>query len=233
VQRKGFSFLREFYPAGLQTISLFKERITLAIPKPSSLFLLFILNNPMATLFSRSLPKTLILGSTFSRSFLAATGAAVSASSRSSFSLLRRLRPLAAIIAADFGFLSSATSVRYFSTSDDPKPNGPPTFSDDGCDFKHWLVVMDLRGAELTRDEMINIYIKTLAMVVGSCNVSFSELPKVLWVIPDSYTDIENKNYGGEPFINGQAVPYDPKYHRSYYERNNRQPCITCKRRFG
>ncbi|KAA0038987.1 hypothetical protein IC582_013363 [Cucumis melo] len=213
----------------------------------------------MATLFSRSLPKTLILGSTFSRSFLAATGAAVSASSRSSFSLLRRLRPLAAIIAADFGFLSSATSVRYFSTSDDPKPNGPPTFSDDGCDFKHWLVVMDLRGAELTRDEMINIYIKTLAMVVGSeeearmkmysvstkfffsfgCLVSeelshkIKELPKVLWVIPDSYTDIENKNYGGEPFINGQAVPYDPKYHRSYYERNNRQPCITCKRRFG
>ncbi|KAA0038977.1 multiple organellar RNA editing factor 8 [Cucumis melo var. makuwa] len=59
------------------------------------------------------------------------------------------------------------------------------------------------------------------------------ELPKVLWVIPDSYTDIENKNYGGEPFINGQAVPYDPKYHRSYYERNNRKPCISCKQRFG
>ncbi|KAA0038983.1 multiple organellar RNA editing factor 8 [Cucumis melo var. makuwa] len=124
----------------------------------------------MATLFSRSLPKTLILGSTFSRSFLAATGVVVSASSCSSFSLLRRLRPLATIIAADFGFLSSATTVRYFSTSDDPKPkysNGPPISSDDGCDSEHWVVVMDLPGVEITRDEMINIYIKTLAMVVG------------------------------------------------------------------
>uniref|UniRef100_A0A9I9ECB9 MORF/ORRM1/DAG-like MORF domain-containing protein n=1 Tax=Cucumis melo TaxID=3656 RepID=A0A9I9ECB9_CUCME len=110
-------------------------------------------------------------------------------------------------------------SVRDFSTSD-PKPkysNDPPTFSDYGCDFEHWLVVMDLPRAKLTRDEMINIYIKTLAMVVGR------------------YIDIENKNYRGEPFINGQAVPYDLKYHQQYYKRINRldRPCEACKLLFG
>lgn len=37
--------------------------------------------------------------------------------------------------------------------------------------------------------------------------------PHVRWVLPDSYLDVKNKTYAGEPFINGHAVPYDPKYH--------------------
>ncbi|KAG6424467.1 hypothetical protein SASPL_114885 [Salvia splendens] len=41
-------------------------------------------------------------------------------------------------------------------------------------------------------------------------------LPKVRWVLPDSYLDVKNKDYGGEPFINGLAVPYDPKYHEEW-----------------
>ncbi|CAK9318857.1 unnamed protein product [Citrullus colocynthis] len=111
----------------------------------------------------------------FSRSFLTATGTAVSASSHSYFSLMRRLRPLTAIVAVDFRSLSPAPSVREFATSyslHDPNPNWsnrPPKEPrlPDGCDSEHWLVVMEKPEDELTRDEIIDSYIKTLAMVVG------------------------------------------------------------------
>uniref|UniRef100_A0A7N0VB63 MORF/ORRM1/DAG-like MORF domain-containing protein n=1 Tax=Kalanchoe fedtschenkoi TaxID=63787 RepID=A0A7N0VB63_KALFE len=99
-----------------------------------------------------------------------------------------------------------------------------------------------------TRDEIIDSYIKTLAMVVGSeeearmkiysvstkhyfafgalvseeLSYKIKELPKVRWVLPDSYLDVRNKDYGGEPFINGQAVPYDPKYHEEWVRNNAR-----------
>ncbi|KAL0542070.1 hypothetical protein IC582_022159 [Cucumis melo] len=210
--------------------------------------------------FSRSLPpKTLMLSSMFSRSFLATTGVTISASSHSSFSLLRRFRPLAAIPAADFRRLSPAPTVKDFSTRvassslNDPNPNWSnrtpkETILLDGCDFEHWLVVMENPDEQLTRDEIIDSYIKTLAMVVGSeeearmkiysvstrcyfafgCLVSeelsykIKELPKVRWVLPDSYLDVKNKSYGGEPFIDGEAVPYDPKYHEEWIRNDAR-----------
>ncbi|KZV49431.1 hypothetical protein F511_37461 [Dorcoceras hygrometricum] len=96
--------------------------------------------------------------------------------------------------------------------------------------------------------EIIDGYIKTLAMLVGSeeearmkiysvstrhyfafgalvseeLSYKLKELPKVRWVLPDSYLDVRNKDYGGEPFINGQAVPYDPKYHEEWVRNNAR-----------
>jgi hypothetical protein len=99
-----------------------------------------------------------------------------------------------------------------------------------------------------TRDEIIDRYIKTLAQIVGSeeearmkiysvstkhyfafgCLVSeelsykIKPLPNVRWVLPDSYLDPRTKDYGGEPFINGQAVPYDPKYHEDWVRNNAR-----------
>uniref|UniRef100_A0A5B7B7M6 Uncharacterized protein n=1 Tax=Davidia involucrata TaxID=16924 RepID=A0A5B7B7M6_DAVIN len=117
----------------------------------------------------------------------------------------------------------------------------------DGCDFDHWLVVMDIPEGNPSRDEIIDSYIKTLAMVIESeeaakksvysvstqyyfafgCVVSeelaykIKELPRVRWVLPDSYLDVRNKDYGGEPFINGKAVPYHPKYHGIWRRRNN------------
>ncbi|KAE8653840.1 Multiple organellar RNA editing factor 7 [Hibiscus syriacus] len=92
---------------------------------------------------------------------------------------------------------------------------------------------------DATRDDIIDSYIKTLAQVVGSeeearmkiysvstqhyyafgalvseeLSYKIKDLSGVRWVLPDSYLDVKNKDYGGEPFINGQAVPYDPKYH--------------------
>lgn len=37
----------------------------------------------------------------------------------------------------------------------------------DGCDFEHWLVVMEKPEGDPTRDDIIDSYIKTLAQVVG------------------------------------------------------------------
>lgn len=84
-----------------------------------------------------------------------------------------------------------------------------------------------------SEEEMVNSYVKTLASVVGSeeearkkiYSVStatytgfgalISEelshkvkgLPGVLWVLPDSYLDVPNKDYGGDLFIDGKVIP--------------------------
>ncbi|KAI6672699.1 hypothetical protein NL676_000605 [Syzygium grande] len=137
----------------------------------------------------------------------------------------------------------------------DPNPDWrerPP-----GCDLEHWLVVMEKPEGDPTRDDIIDSYIKTLAQVVGSeeearmkiysvstrhcyafgalvseeLSHKLKDLPRVQWVRPDSYLDDKNKDYGGEPFVNGQAVPYDPKYHEGR-ERNitpaNKRNTIIC-----
>ncbi|CAM8928082.1 unnamed protein product [Rhodiola kirilowii] len=154
---------------------------------------------------------------------------------------------------------AAAVRVRSFATRttssslNDPNPNWsnrPPkeTILLDGCDFEHWLIVLEKPEGDPTRDEIIDTYIKTLAMVVGSeeearmkiysvstkhyfafgalvseeLSYKIKELPKVRWVLPDSYLDVKNKDYGGEPFINGQAVPYDPKYHEEWVRNNAR-----------
>lgn len=52
----------------------------------------------------------------------------------------------------------------------------------------------------------------------------FKGLPGVLWVLPDSYIDVKNKDYGGDKYINGEIIPctyptYQPKERRtSKYE---------------
>ncbi|XP_076908337.1 multiple organellar RNA editing factor 8, chloroplastic/mitochondrial-like [Bidens hawaiensis] len=171
-----------------------------------------------------------------------------------------RLRPLA-VAAANLRqySLPAAVSARAFSTRpttsslNDSNPNWsnrPPkeTILLDGCDFEHWLVVVEKPEGEPTRDEIIESYINTLAKVVGSydearmkiysvstrCYYAFGalvseelsyklkELPGVRWVLPDSYLDVKNKDYGGEPFIDGKAVPYDPKYHEEWIRNNAR-----------
>ncbi|KAF2286105.1 hypothetical protein GH714_010396 [Hevea brasiliensis] len=60
------------------------------------------------------------------------------------------------------------------------------------------------------------------ALVSEELSLKIKELPKVRWVLPDSYLDVKNKDYGGEPFIDGKAVPYDPKYHEEWIRNNAR-----------
>ncbi|KAF5728054.1 hypothetical protein HS088_TW21G00197 [Tripterygium wilfordii] len=194
------------------------------------------------------------LTSLLTRSFSSVTTTtANSFVSRPSSSLLHRLRPLASLSSFSFSNSRSFATRATNSSLNDPSPdwsNRPPkeTILLDGCDFEHWLVVMEKPEGEPTRDEIIDSYIKTLAMVVGSeeearmkiysvstrCYFAFGalvsedlseklkELEKVRWVLPDSYLDVKNKDYGGEPFINGKAVPYDPKYHEEWIRNNSR-----------
>ncbi|XP_021894786.1 DAG protein, chloroplastic [Carica papaya] len=115
-----------------------------------------------------------------------------------------------------------------------------------GCDYNHWLIVMEFpKDPAPTREQMIETYLNTLATVLGSmeeakknmyafstttytgfqCTVSeetsekFKGLPGVLWVLPDSYIDVKNKDYGGDKYINGEIIPctyptYQPKQRR-------------------
>ncbi|KAB5534577.1 hypothetical protein DKX38_017663 [Salix brachista] len=210
----------------------------------------------MATsLLTRSLLLQNITSKTLISSILSRPFTSLSATS--STLLSRSLRPLSA--AANINRSVSRISIRSFSVKpsssslNDPSPNWsnrPPkeTILLDGCDFEHWLVVMDKPEGDPTRDEIIDYYIKTLSEVVGSeeearkkiysvstrCYFAFGalvseevsykikELKNVRWVLPDSYLDVKNKDYGGEPFIDGKAVPYDPKYHEEWIRNNAR-----------
>ncbi|XP_068662894.1 multiple organellar RNA editing factor 2, chloroplastic-like [Aristolochia californica] len=125
------------------------------------------------------------------------------------------------------------------SYSDRPPTEMAPLFP--GCDYEHWLIVMDKPGGEgATKQQMIDCYIQTLAKVVGSeegakkriynisceryfgfgCEIDeetsnkLEGLPGVLFVLPDSYVDPENKDYGAELFVNGEIVQRSPERQR-------------------
>ncbi|KAG4908347.1 hypothetical protein JHK86_056831 [Glycine max] len=135
--------------------------------------------------------------------------------------------------------LNSGSSSSSF--SDRPPTEMAPLFP--GCDYNHWLIVMENPGGEgATKQQMIDCYIQTLAKVLGSeeeakkkiYNVSCERyfgfgceideetsnklegLPGVLFVLPDSYVDPENKDYGGEAelFVNGEIVQRSPERQR-------------------
>ncbi|XP_058218367.1 multiple organellar RNA editing factor 8, chloroplastic/mitochondrial-like isoform X2 [Rhododendron vialii] len=119
------------------------------------------------------------------------------------------------------------TPARSFSSALNSPPNKPHEnriHYSPGCDYEHWLVVMEDPEVEpSSSDEMIDMFIKTLARVIGSeeearMNIySISKSPhyafgalvsedisislRVRWVIPDAYVDVENEKYGGEPFM--------------------------------
>ncbi|XP_073271719.1 multiple organellar RNA editing factor 2, chloroplastic-like isoform X1 [Primulina huaijiensis] len=123
--------------------------------------------------------------------------------------------------------------------SDRPPTEMAPLFP--GCDYEHWLIVMDKPGGEgATKQQMIDCYVQTLAKVLGSeeeakkkiYNVSCERyfgfgceideetsnklegLPGVLFVLPDSYVDAENKDYGAELLVNGEIVQRSPERQR-------------------
>ncbi|KAK6124440.1 hypothetical protein DH2020_041817 [Rehmannia glutinosa] len=89
-----------------------------------------------------------------------------------------------------------------------------------GCDYNHWLIVMEFpKDPAPTREQMIDTYLNTLATVLGSYYSKRKGLPGVLWVLPDSYIDVKNKDYGGDKYINGEIIPcqyptYQPKQNR-------------------
>ncbi|OIT33503.1 PREDICTED: DAG protein, chloroplastic [Nicotiana attenuata] len=130
-----------------------------------------------------------------------------------------------------------------------------------GCDYNHWLIVMEFpKDPAPTREQMIDTYLNTLATVLGSmeeakknmyafstttytgfqCTVSeetsekFKGLPGVLWVLPDSYIDVKNKDYGGDKYINGEIIPCQyPTYQPKQNNRTRSKSKAYVRRRDG
>ncbi|XP_022761232.1 multiple organellar RNA editing factor 3, mitochondrial [Durio zibethinus] len=128
--------------------------------------------------------------------------------------------------------------------------NRPPkeTILLDGCDYEHWLIVLEFpEDPKPSEEEMIYAYVKTLASVVGSeeeakkriysvCTTRYTGfgaliseelsykvkgLPHVLWVLPDSYLDVPNKDYGGDLFVDGKVI-HRPQYSGSVQPSGSR-----------
>ncbi|KNA24202.1 hypothetical protein SOVF_017900 [Spinacia oleracea] len=144
--------------------------------------------------------------------------------------------------------------------SDRPPTEIAPLFP--GCDYEHWLIVMDKPGGEgANKNQMIDAYIKTLAQVLGSeeaamqkiynvsceryfgfgCEVDeetankMEGLPGVLFVLPDSYVDAEYKDYGAELFVNGEIVQRPPERQRRVEpvpQRNQDRPRYNDRTRY-
>ncbi|KAF4359921.1 hypothetical protein CsatB_025819 [Cannabis sativa] len=159
------------------------------------------------------------------------------------------------------------TSGSGYSPLNDPSPNWtnrPPkeTILLDGCDYEHWLVVMEFANdPKPSEDEMVNSFVKTLASVLGSeeeamkkiysvststytgfgaliseeFSIKLKAQPGVLWVLPDSYLDVPNKDYGGDLFIDGKVIPR-PQFRftdRQQQPSRNRPRVRNDKRRTG
>ncbi|KAJ0256377.1 Multiple organellar RNA editing factor 7 [Hirschfeldia incana] len=112
----------------------------------------------------------------------------------------------------------------------------------EGCDYKHWLVLMKPPHGYPPRNDIVRGFVKTLALALGSeeeakksiysvstkyyyafgCRVhepltyKITSLPDVRWVLPDSFMVDGDSGYGGEPFVDGEVVPYDEKYHADW-----------------
>ncbi|KAL4584406.1 hypothetical protein LXL04_009007 [Taraxacum kok-saghyz] len=117
----------------------------------------------------------------------------------------------------------------------------------DGCDYKHWLVVMDPPISYPLRHQIIDRYIQTLASALGSeeeakrsiysvstkyyyafgCKIDVNVVHRiksmltVRWVLPDSHLCHGTNDYGGEPFINGNVVLYDEKFPEDWLQDQN------------
>ncbi|KAL2900237.1 Multiple organellar RNA editing factor 2 chloroplastic [Bienertia sinuspersici] len=144
--------------------------------------------------------------------------------------------------------------------SDRPPSEIAPLFP--GCDYEHWLIVMDKPGGDgANKQQMIDCYIQTLAKVLGSeeeakkkiynvsceryfgfgCEVDeetankMEGLPGVLFVLPDSYVDAEYKDYGAELFVNGEIVQRPPERQRRVEpvpQRNQDRPRYNDRTRY-
>ncbi|KAL2477603.1 Multiple organellar RNA editing factor 1 [Forsythia ovata] len=123
---------------------------------------------------------------------------------------------------------------------------GPDTILFEGCDYNHWLITIDFpKDPQPTREEMLEFYVNTAAQVFGSVEEAkkkiyalstttyqgfqvecteetsekFKNLPGVVFVLPDSYIDPVNKEYGGDKYVNGEIFPRPPPIQ---YVRHNR-----------
>ncbi|KAK9902468.1 hypothetical protein M0R45_001707 [Rubus argutus] len=141
---------------------------------------------------------------------------------------------------------SSFSSARPTSTfgSNNNDEIGPDTILFEGCDYNHWLIVMDFPKDNMpSPEEMVKTYEETCARGLNisveeakkkmyACSTTvytgfqvvmteeesekFNGVPGVIFVLPDSYIDPQNKEYGGDKYINGEIIRRPPPFQ---YER--------------
>lgn len=108
----------------------------------------------------------------------------------------------------------------------------------EGCDFNHWLITVDFpKDPKPTPEEMVATYERICAEGLGisieeakrkiyACSTTtyqgfqvlmteeesekFKDIPGVVFVLPDSYIDPQNKEYGGDKYENGIITPRPP-----------------------
>ncbi|XP_057434305.1 DAG protein, chloroplastic-like [Lotus japonicus] len=148
-------------------------------------------------------------------------------------------------------FMSSPTSLLSIRSSQRNIPDGeigPDEILFEGCDYNHWLFVMDfprdnkpppeqmVRTYEETCAKGLNISLEEAKKKIYACSTTtytgfqavmteeeskkFEALPGVIFVLPDSYIDPVNKQYGGDQYINGTIIPRPPPIQ---YGRNQRR----------
>ncbi|KAK7246882.1 hypothetical protein RIF29_41752 [Crotalaria pallida] len=150
----------------------------------------------------------------------------------------------------------SLLSTRHssFSNNNIPDEIGPDTILFEGCDYNHWLFVMDFPrdNTKPSPEEMVRIYEQTCAKGLNisveeakkkiyACSTTiytgfqavmteeeskkFESLPEVIFVLPDSYIDPVNKQYGGDQYINGTIIPRPPpvQYGKNQRIRDDRR----------
>ncbi|KAG6620729.1 hypothetical protein I3843_10G107600 [Carya illinoinensis] len=97
-----------------------------------------------------------------------------------------------------------------------------------GCDYNHWLIVMEFpKDPAPTREQMIDTYLNTLATVLGS----MEEAKKNMYAFSTTtYTGFQctvdeetSEKFKGDKYINGEIIPckyptYQPKRSGSKYE---------------
>uniref|UniRef100_A0A1J3CVR5 DAG protein, chloroplastic n=1 Tax=Noccaea caerulescens TaxID=107243 RepID=A0A1J3CVR5_NOCCA len=116
----------------------------------------------------------------------------------------------------------------------------------EGCDYNHWLITMEFpKDNPLSPEEMVSTYEHTCAKGLGisleeakqriyACSTTtyqgfqaimteqesekFRDLAGVVFILPDSYIDPQNKEYGGDKYENGVIT------HRPPPIQHNRRP---------
>ncbi|CAI0439375.1 unnamed protein product, partial [Linum tenue] len=117
----------------------------------------------------------------------------------------------------------------------------------EGCDFNHWLITVDFpKDPVPSAEEMVATYERICAQGLGisieeakkkmyACSTTtyqgfqaimteeesekFKDLPGVVFVLPDSYIDPANKEYGGDKYENGVITHRPPPVQ---FQRNDR-----------
>nr|XP_043617943.1 multiple organellar RNA editing factor 7, mitochondrial [Erigeron canadensis] len=155
------------------------------------------------------------------------------------------LKVQGAIIAQRVAVSRCLTSIRQCWSTACPPPIESAPAPIDGCDYNHWLVVMDPPTGYPTRLQIVQRYIQTLASAFGGseeeakksmysvstkyyyafgCNLhqnvihTIKSMPNVKWVLPDSHIRLGKNDYGGEPFIDGCLAPYDDMFHEDWLQ---------------